>query len=86
MPENTFPTIQDYRDLLNDLVEKGFGDHPAQLLVVPDSTLQALVRHEHPGDQTPATMIEWQVSEARQAAGLISADRLAGRGISTSQN
>ena len=41
-PENEFPTIRDARNALAKLIEDGFGDLPVQLLVAPDSTLQAI--------------------------------------------
>jgi hypothetical protein len=43
-PENEFPTIRDLRDRLSELVDRGLGDHPVQVVVVPDSTMQAIAR------------------------------------------
>lgn len=54
-PESEFPTIADLRDGLTELIEQGFGDLPIQLLVVPDSTLQAI---NGTGANKPALMID----------------------------
>lgn len=52
--ENRFPTISDFHRALGALIGQGFGECPAQLLVVTDSTLQAIA-----GDQPkPALMID----------------------------
>lgn len=36
-------TIRELRDRLSDLIDHGLGDHPIDLLVVPEATLEALV-------------------------------------------
>ncbi len=83
--EEKFPTIRDFRDLLNDLVGKGFGHHPAQILVVPDSTLQALARHGGQSDGgKPALMMEWQIGNNRMPVSFTSTDRMQGRGMPSS--
>ena len=57
--ENTFPTIRDLRDRLGDLVEQGLGELPVQILIVPDSTLQAIARNAgQKDDAKPALMID----------------------------
>ena len=57
--EHTFPTIRDLRDRMNDLVEQGLGELPVQILVVPDSTLQAIARNAgQKDDAKPALMID----------------------------
>lgn len=57
--ENTFPTIRDIRDRMNDLVEQGLGELPVQILIVPDSTLQAIARNAgQKDDAKPALMID----------------------------
>jgi hypothetical protein len=78
MAEDKFPTIEQLRDRLSDLVGKGFGALPVQILVVPDSTLQAIARSlDHPPPNKPALMIDFgEVS-------MISADRLGGRAMPT---
>lgn len=59
MTENEFPTICDLRDRLTELVEKGLGELPVQILVVPDSTLQAIARNSgQKDDAKPALMID----------------------------
>lgn len=35
--EDKFPTIRDVRDRLSELVERGLGDLPAQIVIVPPS-------------------------------------------------
>ena len=59
-PESEFPTIRDLSDGLSMLVSEGLGDLPVQVLIVPDSTLQAIARvtmGAQEGDR-PALMIE----------------------------
>ena len=41
-PESDFPTIKHLRDRLTDLIENGLGDLPVQILVVPNSTIEAV--------------------------------------------
>lgn len=85
-PESEFPTISDFKSLLEDLIEKGFGDLPCQVLIVPDSTLQALARHGGNTDK-PAVMIDWQVSKERMAVSLMTTERWRGDdGMNLSQN
>ena len=82
MPENQFPTIRDVRDRLSELVDKGFGDHPCQVLVVPDSTLQAIARTAgQTPDDKPALMIDLCGDSDRLPVALISAQRLSNRGM-----
>lgn len=82
--ENNFPTIKDYRDLLSDVIDKGFGDLPVQILVVPDSTLQALARHRGERDSDkPAIMMQWLIDPARLPVSFISAGRLKDCGMPT---
>lgn len=67
LTENKFPTIKDLAAAARSLVENGFGDHPVQIVVIPDSTLQSIAigslpsfkeaDREKMGDK-PALMIE----------------------------
>lgn len=43
-PESEFPTIRDLRDGLSGLVERGLGDHPVQVVVIPSSTMHTIAR------------------------------------------
>lgn len=86
-PENEFPTIRDVRDRLTELVDQGLGDHPAQVLIVPDSTMQAIaiVTGGLGYDRTkPALLIELTGTEqsARLPVTLVSTDRMTGHGMS----
>jgi hypothetical protein len=70
------PTIADLHRQLAELVAGGFGDLPVQVVVVPDSTIQALARHAGATDDAkPAIMLEYS-GGARPAVLIISADRL----------
>ncbi|KKM98706.1 hypothetical protein LCGC14_1155180 [marine sediment metagenome] len=85
-PESEFPTIREISDGLSMLVSKGLGDLPVQVLVVPDSTLQAIARvlGAQEGDR-PALMIELRNSaEGRVPVSIMSTDRMQGRGIPSS--
>lgn len=78
-PESTFPTLQDLRDGLSRLVEQGLGALPVQVLVVPDSTIQAIARvsaPEHDHDARPALMVELDGGhESRIPVTILSTDR-----------
>jgi hypothetical protein len=81
--ENEFPTISDLCAKLSELVEQGFGDLPFQVVVAPDSTIQALARScpNHQGEK-PALMIEFPINDSMKPFGVsfISTDRLTGGG------
>lgn len=83
-PESEFPTIADLRDRLSELVERGLGDHPVQIVVVPDSTMQAIVRSSN-GGRKPAIMIEMPVNGSRLPVAFISAERMAGGGMQSTR-
>lgn len=76
--ESTFPTIQDYRDLLTKLVDEGFGDHPAQILIVPSSTLDVLAKHAGATGGRAALMLAYGNASGRQEACLTTVERLKG--------
>ncbi len=85
-PENEFPTIRDLNDRLSSLVADGLGELPVQILVVPDSTLQAIVRvtgGAREGDK-PALMIELGGADGRLPVSLISTDRMQRSGMPSS--
>ena len=78
MSENKFATIQDMHEALTNLIERGLGDLAVQILVAPDSTLQALAFAIEPGyGGKPALMIDvLPGKDGRLPACIISADRL----------
>ena len=72
-PENEFPTIQQLHDRLSDLIDKGFGELPVQIVVVPDSTLHALANGlGYSTDERPALMIDLGSNDHHMPVGLIS--------------
>lgn len=79
LPENKFPTIQDLRDGLTRLVDAGIGGLAVQVLIVPDSTIQAIARvsapeHDHAGK--PALMVELDgTTEDRLPVTILTTDR-----------
>ena len=80
--ESEFATLKDFRDRLTALVEQGLGEHPAQILIVPDSTLQAIARASGQNDcDKPALMIDFPSSKP-SAVCITSTDRWSGRGMS----
>lgn len=81
MTENEFPTVRDLRDCLTALVDRGLGDLPVQIVVAPDSTMQALARAEGQADERPALMIEYPREGRRLGVPFISTDRLSRGGM-----
>lgn len=76
-PENEFPTVADLYEVLAELVATGFAALPVQVVVAPDSTLQALARHAGAkDDDKPALMIEFESAEGRIPVSFISTERL----------
>lgn len=76
-PESQFPTIADLQSVLADLVAKGYGDLPVQVLVVPDSSLQSIARADGaPLGDKPALMIEFSAQEGRHPVSIMSTERL----------
>lgn len=77
--EHTFSTLRDIRDALSMLVEKGLGELPAQVLVAPGSTLQAVARSAYPNntEEAPALMIQFEVTPGRQPVTLVTVEGLA---------
>lgn len=43
-PENRFPTIRDLHAAMADLIDRGLGDHPVQVVIAPASTMRAIER------------------------------------------
>lgn len=79
-PESEFPTIRDLRDALSELVADGFGDLPVQIVIVPDSTLQAIGRM--PDGGPPAVMIDLVVDGSpRIPPSMVSMRSVGGRGM-----
>lgn len=86
--ENKFPTIRDFRDKLTELVELGLGDQPVQIIIVPDSSLQAIARVVAPPDfkhEKPALMVEMDGKDGRMPVLIYSTDRDQGRAMQTRQ-
>jgi hypothetical protein len=77
-PESDFPTIRDLRDLLSALVDQGLGGLPIQIVVTPNSTIQALARADGKGDGTPAIMIEYPREGRDLGVPFITTDRYSG--------
>ena len=81
-PESDFPTIKHLRDRLTDLIENGLGDLPVQILVVPNSTIEAVARATAgPGyaPNKPALMIELEVVKgSRLPVSMISTEQMRG--------
>lgn len=82
--ENKFPTINDLIAGLTKLAEIGLGELPIQVLVAPDSTMQAIARQIAGPDYDgrPALMIDLTATAetGRIAAAIMSADRMPGGG------
>jgi hypothetical protein len=85
-PESQFPTIADLRDGLSKLVDAGMGDLPVQVLVVPDSTIQAIARQSGGNGLKPALMIQLNYEEGsgRIPVTVISTDRMQGGAMESS--
>ncbi len=80
--ENEFPTIRDLRDKLSELVDQGLGDQPAQIVIVPDSTIQAIASVVAPPGYVhdkPALMVEFEGVDGRLPVLIYSTDRAQGR-------
>jgi hypothetical protein len=86
-PESDFPTIKHLRDRLTDLIENGLGDLPVQILVVPNSTIEAVARATAGPDydpKKPALMIELEIVQgSRLPVSMISTEQMRGRGMAT---
>jgi len=81
-PENEFPTIEDGRDVLQQLVDKGFGQLPMQVVIVPSSTLAVLAKDAGHTKSKPAIMIEMFARDGVELGVLIaSVDTLSGGGV-----
>ena len=82
-PESDFPTIEDLHDGLSRLIAGGLGGLAVQVLVVPDSTMQAITRVFAEGnapDKRPALMVEMDGVNGRIPVIILSADRWSGGG------
>lgn len=81
-PESQFPTIADARDVLQRLVDKGLGELPVQVLVVPASTLALLAKDAGHTGSKPALMIEMSERDGAEMGILItSAEAMASPGL-----
>lgn len=82
--ENHFPTLRDLRDKLSELVDLGLGDQPAQIIIVPDSSLQAIARIVAPPGYVhnkPALMVEFDAVAGRLPVLIYSTERMSGRNM-----
>lgn len=70
-PENEFPTIEDARDVLQVLIDKGFGQLPMQIVLVPASTLAVLAKDAGHVGSKPAVMIEMTARDGAELGVLI---------------
>lgn len=80
--ENNFPTIRDIRDKLSKLVELGLGDQPAQIVIVPASTIQAIARVVAPPGYVhdkPALLVEFEGVDGRLPVLVYTTDGMLGR-------
>lgn len=77
-PESDFPTIADLYNGLRPLVEAGLGDLPVQVLIVPDSTMQAIARDAGYHGVKPVLMAELNHEEGsgRIPVTVLSTDRM----------
>lgn len=80
-PESEFPTIRAMQQALARLVDKGLGDLPIQILVAPDSTLQAIAQTIRPAGGPPALMIDLESDTPGLPVSIISTDRMGGAGM-----
>jgi hypothetical protein len=87
-PESRFPTIRDLRDALNRLVDGGLGDLAVQVVIAPDSTMQAIARVA--GGPTydakkPAIMIELDGPDGsgRLPPSIVSTERMSSSQLAT---
>ncbi len=78
-PESDFPTIRDLRDGLARLVDAGLGDLPVQVIIAPDSTMQAIARATVPGHSVPAILMEFDAVGGRLPMTMVTTDRWSGR-------
>lgn len=79
-PESEFPTILDLRDCLSMLIDRGLGGLAVQIVVAPDSTMQALAQAAGDDGGKPALMIEYSSGGQRLSVSFISTERLSGGG------
>ena len=81
------PTVRDLCNGLSRLVEEGLGDLPVQIIVVPDSTLQALARvtgaPAFNPDTVKAKMVEFDGVDGRLPMMMLTADYLKDHGVSS---
>jgi hypothetical protein len=70
-PESTFPTIRDARDALAQLVDKGLGDLPIQLVIVPASTLAVIAKDAGHTGPKPALMVEITAHDGAESGVLL---------------
>ena len=81
--EDKFPTLRDLRDGLSRLIDEGMGDLAAQIIIVPDSTLQAVAKVTGaPGwnaQTDKAKLIEFDGVDGRLPMMMLTADYVNGK-------
>ncbi len=70
-PESEFPTIEDAQTVLQALVDKGFGQLPVQMVIVPPSTLAILAKDAGHKGSKPAVMLELTARDGAEIGVLI---------------
>ena len=79
--EDRLPTFRDVHAVLVELIERGLGDLPVQVVVCPDSTMQALARDAGAkDDDKPALLIEFDGKDGRHPVTVLSTARLSHSG------
>lgn len=79
--ENEFSTISDASKALRQLIDEGFGDLPMQLIVAPDSTMQAIGRHADGSvGKNPVLMLQFDGINGRVSVTIMSTERLSSSG------
>lgn len=78
--EAMLPTVRDLCAGLSRLVEGGLGDLPVQIIIVPDSTLQAIARVTPAPGYDPSTdaakLVEFDGVDGRLPMMMLTADYL----------
>ena len=73
--ENRYPTLKDASEVLAEMVARGLGGLPLQVIVAPPSTLLALARNAgHEVGGKPALMLEFSNDSGRFPVCVVSAE------------
>lgn len=81
--EDKFPTLRDLRDGLTRLIDEGLGELAAQIIIVPDSTLQAVAKVTGAPGFNPTTdkakLIEFDGVAGRMPMMMLTVDYVSGK-------